>query len=68
MVLVSFSYMIGKYPHSHFYTYYFYVTNMMLVLRLAHYYSCGWHFYITDFCYFANILILYLITCDSQNE
>ena len=68
LVLVSFSYMIGKFPNDHFYTYYFYVTMLMLAVRVAHYYHVGWHYFITDFCYYANALILYLIVCDSKNE
>ena len=67
LVLVSFSYMIGKHPHDYFYTYYLYVTMLMMVVRFAHYYHLGWHYYISDFCYFANALILYLITFDSHN-
>lgn len=68
LVLVSFSYMIGKYPNDLFYQYYLYVTVVMLAIRLAHYYHLGWHYYITDFCYFANVLILYLIVTDSPSD
>lgn len=67
LILVSFSYMIGKYPNDHFYTYYLYVTLFMLAMRVAHYRLQGWHYYISDFCYYANLLILYLITYDSHN-
>ena len=60
--------MIGKHPHDYFYTYYLYVTMLMMVVRFAHYYHLGWHYYISDFCYFANAMILYLITFDSHNS
>jgi hypothetical protein len=65
--IVSFSYLIGKYPNDIFYTYYVFTTIVMLFLRVLHYYHCGWHYYISDFCYYVNVLVLYLITYDSHN-
>jgi Protein of unknown function (DUF2838) len=60
-IIVSFSYMIGKYPNDLFYLYYLLLTILMLILRMAHYYTMGWHYYIADFCYYANFLILWLL-------
>jgi Protein of unknown function (DUF2838) len=68
IILVSYSYMIGKYPNDHFYTYYLLTLIPLLIMRYFHYYSRGWHYYITDFCYFANILLIYVIMYDSKNE
>jgi hypothetical protein len=67
-VLVSFSYLIGKYPHDFFYTYYCVLVPVMIFLRICHYYSQGWHYYITDFCYYANTLVLYLVYYAPQND
>lgn len=63
--IISYSYMVGKYPHDHFYTYYVILTLIMLALRVAHYWHMGWHYYITDFCYYVNFLILYVIMFES---
>jgi hypothetical protein len=54
--------MIGKYPHDLFYYYYVALTLVMLIVRWAHYYSLGWHYYISDFCYYANVLIIVMLT------
>jgi Protein of unknown function (DUF2838) len=61
LIIFSFSFILGKYPNDFFYIYYFFITLVMLIIRYAHYYSCGWHYFIADFCYFGNFLTLYLI-------
>ena len=61
MMLVSFSYLIGKYPHDLFYKYYVILVPILLILRFLHYKSLGWHYYISDFCYYANLLVLYTV-------
>lgn len=68
LILVSYSYLIGKYPHDFFYSYYAALVPVMISLRIAHYYSQGWHYYITDFCYYANCLVLYLICYESKSD
>jgi hypothetical protein len=68
LIIISFNFMIGRYPNDLFYHYYVYLTIAMLIVRYAHYYSLGWHYYISDFCYYVNALTLYLIMCDSKND
>jgi hypothetical protein len=68
LVIIAFNYMIGKYPHDLFYPFYVSLTIGMLIVRYAHYYSLGWHYYISDFCYFANVLIVILITFAPKND
>lgn len=60
--------MIGRYPHDIFYHYYVALTLVMLVVRWAHYYSLGWHYYISDFCYYANLLIILTLTLWPKND
>lgn len=68
LIIMSFSFMLGRFPHDHFYPYYVALTIVMLIVRYAHYYSLGWHYYISDFCYYANLLILILLTFFSKND
>ena len=64
--LIAYSYIVGLYPHDLFYCFYFFLSVFML--RCIHYYSVGWHYYITDLCYFMNALALYIIMVDPKNE
>mmetsp|Transcript_15147 Transcript_15147/g.18097 ORF Transcript_15147/g.18097 Transcript_15147/m.18097 type:complete len:156 (+) Transcript_15147:427-894(+) len=62
-ILISYSYLIGKYPNTHIYTY---VTLIQSVLLAHRYYSYSFsesHYvmYLFDFCYIANFLLLVLI-------
>lgn len=68
LIIMSFSFMLGRFPHDHFYPYYVALTIVMLIVRYAHYYSLGWHYYISDFCYYANLLILILLCFFSKND
>lgn len=60
--------MIGKFPNDLFYTYYVILTILMLIVRYAHYYSLGWNYYISDFCYYTNLLILILLLLTPKND
>lgn len=64
-IMLTFIYFIAKFPHDFFYKYYTVLMPTLIFLRMGHYYSLGWHYYISDFCYYANCLVLYLI---SQNS
>lgn len=60
-VIVSFSYLIGKFPHDIFYTYYVWLITFLFGIRLLHYHHLGWHWFILDFCYYANYMVVALI-------
>jgi hypothetical protein len=68
MITVSYSYVIGAFPNDFFYPYYCSVMILLLTSRVAHYYSYGWHYFITDFCYYANSILLYIMMFESKNE
>jgi len=68
MMIIAYSFMIGRYPHDMIYPF---VTGLLLFLiatRYVHYFIEGWHFYCTDFCYFANFSILLYINFFPENE
>lgn len=68
LIIISFSFMIGRFPHDLFYHYYVALTLLMLAIRYAHYYSLHWHYYISDFCYFANALVIVLLTVSPKSS
>jgi hypothetical protein len=59
---------MGRCPHDYCYLYVQLLLPVLLVSRWIHYYLQGWHYYVSDFCYFANALILYYITFDPKND
>jgi len=67
-IIVSYSFVLGRFPNDLCYIYIQMLMPVLLVLRWLHYYHMGWHYYISDFCYFANMLILYYLTFDSKND
>ena len=67
-LILTYTFMLGRYPHDSVYTLYMFLLPILLVTRYLHYYSMGWHYYISDFCYYANAVILYLLWFDSGNQ
>ena len=68
ILIISFSFIIGRYPDTLAYTFIQWLLPSFLFYRYVHYYSMGWHYYISDFCYYENLLILYFLWFDSSNE
>jgi hypothetical protein len=68
LIIISSSFMVGRFPHDMFYPYYVVLNIVMLIVRYGHYYSLGWHYYISDFCYYANVLIIILLTFCPKND
>ena len=63
IILIAYSYLIGKYPHSLIYSF---VTMLMSVLLVNRFYSYSvteshYVMYLFDFCYVANALLLVLL-------
>ncbi len=67
-LIIAYSFMLGRYPYDLVYTFYMFLLPALIITRCFHYYSLGWHYYISDFCYTANALILYFFWFDSKNE
>ena len=67
-LIITYSFMLGRYPYDLVYTLDMFLLPVLIITRCFHYYSLGWHYYISDFCYTANALILYFFWFDSRNE
>lgn len=67
IILLSFTCFISKYPNDHFYTYYLSLTTVMFISRSVHYYSTGAHYYMIDFCYPANYILMWVVYSNSRH-
>ena len=68
VIVVGYGYVIGKYPNDFYYRFYTCVMAMLLIARMVHFVNCGWKYFLIDFCYFANTVILFMINFDPKNE
>lgn len=60
--------MLGRFPDDFFYPYYAILIATLVCARVFHYYSLGYHYYITDFCYYGNWWILYYMHYDNKSD
>jgi len=49
---------LGRFPHAFYYDYHCAKATLYLTGKWMYYKSRGWHYYMTDFCYFANLLLI----------
>lgn len=68
IIIMTFCYTVGKYPHGLFYDYMTALTVSLLFLRVFQYTSMGYHWYIIDFCYYANVLVLYMVNYAPKDD
>ncbi|CDW79016.1 UNKNOWN [Stylonychia lemnae] len=68
LLLIATTYMLGRYPNKHYYTFHIYTVTTLVVIRLFNYRIKRWHYYLFDFCYFANTLIIYYLVIDPKND
>jgi hypothetical protein len=61
------SFICGRYPHTTFYTFHTYMLISLVGYRFYSYKSQNYHYYMVDFCYFANVLILIFINYAPKN-
>jgi hypothetical protein len=43
-------------------------VTLLVLIRLYNYRKKGWHYYLFDFCYFANGLTIYYLVFDPKND
>jgi Protein of unknown function (DUF2838) len=55
------TYVLGRYPNDLWYGYHAAIVVGLVMYRFYNYRKKGWHYYLFDFCYFANTLILLFI-------
>jgi len=60
--------MIAKYPHDLFYDFYAVLIVGLLLSRLVHYYTVGYHYYLFDYCYYANFVVIYFVTLGKDSD
>jgi Protein of unknown function (DUF2838) len=68
LLLVFTTYILGRYPNDIFYNYHCIVVISLVLFRFYNYRSKGWHYYLFDFCYFANTLIIAFLWFFPKND
>jgi hypothetical protein len=68
LLLIATTFLLGRHPHTYYYFHHIVVVIFLVVIRLFHYKKMRWHYYLFDFCYFANALIIYYLAFDPKNE
>lgn len=67
-LMCAFTYFYGRDGDNRYFTFICVVIPCLIATRLRLYYGNGWHYYLLDFCYFATILSLFVVSYDSKNE
>ena len=57
-ILIIHTYLMGRYPNDYIYYFYVYIITALVIFRLFIYKRKGWHYYLFDFCYFGNVIIM----------
>ena len=68
MQLVFHAFFIGRYQHTFYYTFHSIYISIMIFGKWVYYKHLGWHYYMTDFCYAANTLVVLLLHVYPKNE
>lgn len=68
LLVIATTFMLGRYPNNHYYTFHIYTVTTLIFIRLLNYRIKRWHYYLFDFCYYANAMILYFLIKDPKNE
>jgi len=63
LIFFSFGFVLGHYPHTLFYPYYTWTLLGLIFMRFFHFYSEGMVYYLIDFCYYGN----YMVMCTIMN-
>ena len=67
-LLIFTTYMLGRYPNDYYYTYHCATVTTLVAFRFYSYKPKGWHYYLFDFCYFANTLMIVYILLLPKND
>lgn len=68
VILIANTFMLGRYPNTFYYYHHVLTVCFLTALRLYNYKQKGWHYYLFDFCYFANSLIMYFLVFEPKND
>ena len=67
LMTIMFAYFMGRWPHTRFYTAYTICIPLLILIRFVDYKKKGWHYYLTDFCYFGGLIVLLFISVYPKN-
>jgi len=65
--LVTFVYILGRYPHTHFYIFYSSLVPIMVLIRFVDYKPKKYHYFLLDFCYFGGATVLAYVVFFPKN-
>lgn len=58
LLTIAQAFILGRYPHTYYYTFHSIVLPGKVIYKWMYYKTKGWHYYMADFCYAANTLLL----------
>jgi hypothetical protein len=68
LILMMTCFLMGKYPNDQFYVWHTTLVSALVIYRIKMYYELKYHYYLFDFCYFANVLITLFHLKYPENE
>ena len=68
MQVIIQTFVLGRWPHTQYYKYHSFVISAKVFCKWAYYKSKGWHYYMTDFCYAANVVVLLYLNWFPMSE
>mmetsp|Transcript_15872 Transcript_15872/g.24427 ORF Transcript_15872/g.24427 Transcript_15872/m.24427 type:complete len:135 (+) Transcript_15872:668-1072(+) len=69
VLLVIFSvFVLGRFPHQLYYHYHCALMFVLIFSKWLYYKKMGWHYYMTDFCYAANLMIMVFLLMFPKND
>lgn len=62
LLVIFTAFFLGRYPNSFYYDYQSTLLTLFVFAKWVYYKKLGWHYYMTDFCYAANfLLVIFLV-------
>lgn len=63
-----FAYIMGRYPNDFFYTFYKTFIPLLIFIRFVDYKPKKLHYFLTDFCYWAGLMVILFVGWFPKNE
>lgn len=61
-------YLLGASPDAGYYVWHAILVNVLVIYRIKMYYDLKYHYYLFDFCYFANVVFSYFLMKDPTSK
>lgn len=62
------AFVYGRYPNNLYFHWHSFFITIQIFLKWVYYKRMGWHYYMSDFCYIANALILLFLNFYPKND